>query len=92
MDFDANCGKAEQIELATQQNLDINVVSQAKIKRADQEEILKLPKMYLQTGQGKITIDPSLLFVRVSLILQRQTNIPDCFDYELTKLNFERTT
>ena len=42
LNLDANYGKAEQIGLK-RQNLDIIVVSQAKLKRADQEKILKLP-------------------------------------------------
>ena len=71
-----------QIGLEIQQNLDV-IVSQAKSKRADQEKTLKLPNKYLNIEQGKITIDPSLLYVRVSLILQGQPNIQDYFDYEL---------
>ena len=63
MGLDANCDNGEQIGLEKQQNLDNVVVSEAKIKRTDQEKTLKVPKRSLKTGQGKKTIEGSLLFV-----------------------------
>lgn len=63
MGLDANCDNGEQIGLEKQENLDNVVVSEAKIKRTDQEKTLKVPKRSLKTGQGKKTIEGSLLFV-----------------------------
>ena len=44
------------------------------------------PQKSLKIEHGKITIDPSLLFVIVSLTLERTPNIQDYFDNELSTI------
>ena len=44
LELDANCDNVEQIRLEKQQKLENFVVSEAKIKRTDQEKTPKVPK------------------------------------------------
>ena len=69
-----------------QNKLDNDGISQIKIKRSEQVQTLKIPKKPPKIGKDQITVDPTVIFIGMSFILERKPNILDLFAYELTTI------
>ena len=79
-----SCDRAEEIGLEIQKTLDEVNVADATIKRKKQVKTLSSLTNNVKIGKTDVEIDPKILFMRLIAMIQREDNISDYFDYELT--------
>ena len=81
-----NCDKTEEVDMKFQKQLDIVSVVEASLKRS--EQVKSLDHLYpgIQDDRQKVHNNPTLLFARLTAIVQREEDITPYFDYELTPM------
>ena len=79
-----SCDRAEEIGLEIQKTLDEVNVADATIKRKKQVKTLSSLTNNVKIGKTDVEIDPKILFMRLIAMIQREDNICNYFDYELT--------
>ena len=92
-----NCDDAEVIGRAIQESLDNKIMTEVSIPRKQQiKNLVHLNKSIVVDNQ-KVHINPSILFTRLVVIIERETETEKYFNYELTpeptslfKYNFMR--
>ena len=81
-----NCDKVEEIGARIQEQLDNLSIPDASIRRKDQIQALNHLYPAIQIDKQKVHFNPSILFTRLTAILQREEDIKPFFDYELTAI------
>ena len=92
-----NCDNAEVIGRAIQESLDNKIMTEVSIPRKQQiKNLVHLNKSIVVDNQ-KVHINPSILFMRLVVIIERETETEKYFNYKLTaeptslfKCNFMR--
>ena len=79
-----NCDKAEKIGESIHNALDGVAMADAKIKRKDQIVCLDFNINAVNIGKKPVSINPTLLFNRLSALAGREENIEKYFEFELT--------
>lgn len=79
-----NCDEAEIVGSAIQKRLDGVTVDKASIPRSQQVKSLQHLQQKTKINNETVPIDPSLLFVRLVVLLERKEDMDRYFDYELT--------
>ena len=82
---EVNCEKAEELGDQIQNKLDKVAVTNAKISRKDQLLPLKSLSNSIKVEGKAVSINPTLLFTRLSAIVQREEeNVENYFSFEMT--------
>lgn len=79
-----NCDDAEDVGARIQKTLDNKKVCEASIRKADHVKTLITLQKGINVGHTVIHIDPSILFLRLITIAERNGNVAEQFKYELT--------
>ena len=79
-----NCDKAEKIGQAIQDQLDGISITETTTKKKDQIRTLKLLKMGVEIDKEKIHVDPTLLFSKLLVLIEREEEIREYCRFELT--------
>ena len=79
-----NCDEAEDVGSFLQQQLDGVSMQQAKLRRKDQVKTFVSLKPGVTLEQKTVSIDPLILFSRLTAIMQQEGCIAEHFKYELT--------
>ena len=80
-----NCDEAEIIGARIQDSLDNLKFSEAKFKRKDQfVSLASFTRSISIGGKNQICVNPTLLFTRLAAIAEREENVEQYFDFELT--------
>ena len=83
-DSGINCHEIEQVGEKIQKSLDGKNLQTAIIKKKDMAKTLENLKCGIVIEEEVIHINPMVMFARLMLILQRETNPAPYFSYELT--------
>ena len=83
---DINCDKAEEIRFNIHKDLDCKSLDEAKNSSKKQVKTLKSLKKGISIDNQTVFIDPSILFNRLTILMQRTENISHYFQYDLTPL------
>ena len=81
-----NCDKIEKVGEEIQKFLDGKALQDANVKRKDMLKTLENLKSDVIIEKETIHIDPMVLFARLMLILQKETNPAPYFSYELSPI------
>ena len=81
-----NCYDAEIVGFNIQKSLDKSSVVEASIKRREQVKTLQHLKKGITIENQVIHIDPSMLFTRLIVLLERSERMEDYFQFELTPM------
>ena len=84
-DDSINCDDAEAVGMKIQQSLDNLVMNTAKIKRKERVKMLDMLKPGVTLHDEKVYIDPSILFSRLTAIVQKEDKVTKELFYELTQ-------
>ncbi|KAG1714706.1 Multidrug resistance-associated protein 1 [Nymphon striatum] len=80
-----NCENAESIGECIQKSIDEVNFTEAKIKKKDQLCNLNMMTSSIKIGRkNHICVNPTLLFTRLAAIAQREEDVEQYFDFELT--------
>ncbi|KAG1665078.1 hypothetical protein GQR58_019552 [Nymphon striatum] len=80
-----NCENAESIGECIQKSIDEVNFTEAKIKKKDQLCNLNMMTSSIKIGRkNPICVNPTLLFTRLAAIAQREEDVEQYFDFELT--------
>lgn len=79
-----NCDQADIIGNDIQKNLDNTLIANAKIPRNKQLKSLQHLKQGIRINSETVPIDPSVLFTRLVVLLEREEHMEKYFNYELT--------
>jgi hypothetical protein len=79
-----NCDDAENVGLEIQKSLDNKSVADAKIKRSEKVKTLSDLQSGVKLDGKAVSIDPIILFTRLTALIQREEDIESAFYYELT--------
>ena len=82
-----NCDKVEKIGARIQEQLDNLGIPDASIRRKDQIQALNHLYPAIQIDKHKVHFNPSILFTRLTAILQRGEDIKPFFAYKLTAIH-----
>ena len=98
-DKNVNCDEAELIGKNIHETLDDKPFVNSTIKRASQVKSLASMKNIVKISKQSVNIDPTKLFSRLVVLLERNDDIKSFFDFELTPIptslfldNFMRKT
>ena len=79
-----NCNSVEKIGFQIMQKMDDVAITDVVLKKADQVQTLAQVTSKRKQGDKKLTIDCKILFSRLLIIMQRNTDLEPFFKYELT--------
>ncbi|XP_065911780.1 uncharacterized protein [Dysidea avara] len=85
-DDGVNCDQTEQVGAKIHKKLDNMSIIDASIKRSDQVRSLDHLQPGIQVDKKKVTINPMLLFSRLIAVVQREEDMAQFFNYELTTI------
>ena len=78
-----NCYDVQNVGRAIHAKLD-NCIDDAKIKRADCIRTLQVLHVGVKVDKKLVHIDPSILFTRLTAIVETDDNVADHFEFEVT--------
>ena len=79
-----NCDDVEEVSRSIQSKLDGSLFTKSTMKRADQVKAFSHLKNAVKINKQNIVTDPSKLFTRLIVLLERCDDITPYFQYELT--------
>ena len=79
-----NCDDAENVGYALQKKLDLKTVDQVKMETTRKVKSLIKLSQGIKVDDQEIHIDPTVLFLRILLLIERSEDPTSYFDYELT--------
>ena len=83
-ELEVSCDKAEEIGHNIQVSLDDTAIKDAKIKRRDRIICLDSKINTVKINDKSVTVNPNMLFTRLSALAGREDNVPSIFEHELT--------
>ena len=81
-----NCDQTEEVGKSINEKLDNVIVSNASMKRKDQVRTLVSLKVGVRIENENVYVDPTLLFSRLLVLVEREENMMKYFSYELTPI------
>ena len=85
-DESVNCDDAEEAGMKIHAKLEQQSISKCTIKRADQVRTLGTLRNVVKVNKQNVNIDPTKLFSRLIVLLERYSDLTPYFQYELTPI------
>ena len=85
-DETTNCDKCEEVGKMIQSKLDGYCFAKATVKRADQVKTFGHLTNVVKINKSKVIIDPTKLFTRLIVLMERSNDIVMSFKHELTHI------
>ena len=81
-----NCDNAEEVGMKIQSKLDQQSIYKCMIQRANQVRSLGTLRNVVKINKQNVNIDPTRLFTRLIVLLERCSDLTPYFQYELTPI------